>query len=87
VKAKRSARSAIDGIAGLVSILAPNGEVKTANRQFLEYFGRSLEWIKNWGANDAAHPGESWRTLRISKSLCRFPGRRHNEPLRIATGC
>jgi PAS domain S-box-containing protein len=50
------ARSAIDGIAGLVSIHAPNGEVETVNRQCLEYFGRSLEWLKNWGTNDAVHP-------------------------------
>ncbi|HEX4988095.1 MAG TPA: PAS domain S-box protein, partial [Candidatus Binatia bacterium] len=31
-ESERSARSAIDGIAGLVSILAPNGELETANR-------------------------------------------------------
>ena len=55
-ESERSARSAFDGIAGLVSILAPNGEVEAANRQFLEYFGRSLEWLKNWGTNDAVHP-------------------------------
>ena len=50
------ARSALDGIAGLVSVTAPNGELETANRQCLEYFGRSLEWIKNWATNDAVHP-------------------------------
>jgi PAS domain S-box-containing protein len=55
-ESEQRSRSAIDGIAGLVSILAPNGEVETANRQFLEYFGRSMEWIKNWGTNDAVHP-------------------------------
>src|SRR5882672_7543341 len=55
-ESERSARSAIDGIAGLVSIHAPNGEVETVNRQCLDYFGRSLEWLKNWGTNDAVHP-------------------------------
>jgi PAS domain S-box-containing protein len=55
-ESERSARSALDGIAGLVSILTPNGEVETANRQFLEYFGRSLEWVRNWETNDALHP-------------------------------
>ena len=55
-ESERSARSALDGIAGLVSVLAPNGELETANRQLLEYFGRSLEWLKNWGTNDAVHP-------------------------------
>ena len=55
-ESERSARSAIDGIAGLVSVMAPNGELETVNRQFLEYFGRSLEWLKNWETNDAVHP-------------------------------
>ena len=49
-------RSTLDGIAGLVVVLAPNGEVETVNRQVFEYFGRSLEWLKNWGTNDMVHP-------------------------------
>jgi len=53
---ERNARSTIDGIAGLVTVLAPTGELETANRQLFEYFGRSLEWLKNWGTNDAIHP-------------------------------
>ena len=48
--------SAIDGIAGLVAVMAPNGELETVNRQIIEYFGRSLEELKNWGTNDAVHP-------------------------------
>ena len=55
-ESERGARSAIDGIAGLVSILAPNGEVETVNRQVFEYFGQSLEELKNWEATDAIHP-------------------------------
>src|SRR5882672_7477033 len=42
-ESERRSRSAIDGIAGLVAVLAPNGELETVNRQCLEYFGRSLE--------------------------------------------
>ena len=66
-ESERSARSALDGIAGLVSVLAPNGEVETANRQLLEYFGRSLEWLKNWGTNDAVHPEDLPRVLELFK--------------------
>ena len=66
-ESERSARSAIDGIAGLVSVLAPNGELETANRQLLEYFGRSLEWIKNWGTNDAVHPEDLPRVFELFK--------------------
>ena len=66
-ESERSARSAFDGIAGLVSILAPNGEVEAANRQFLEYFGRSLEWVKNWETNDAVHPEDLPRIAELFK--------------------
>jgi PAS domain S-box-containing protein len=57
-ESERSARSAIDGIPGLVAILAPNGEVERVNRQVFEYFGRSLEELKNWGTNDLVHPDD-----------------------------
>jgi PAS domain S-box-containing protein len=66
-ESERNARSAFDGIAGLVSILAPNGEVEAANRQFLEYFGRSLEWVKNWETNDALHPEDFPRVAELFK--------------------
>jgi PAS domain S-box-containing protein len=62
---ERSLRSAIDGIAGLLVVLAPNGELETVNRQCLEYFGRSLEWLKNWGTNDAVHPEDLPRVVEI----------------------
>jgi PAS domain S-box-containing protein len=62
------ARSALDGIAGLIVVLAPNGEVETINRQVFEYFGRSLEWLKNWGTNDAVHPED---LRRIAESFQR----------------
>jgi PAS domain S-box-containing protein len=57
-ESERSSRSAIDGIAGLVAVMAPNGELETVNRQVFEYFGRSQEWMKNWGTNDAVHPDD-----------------------------
>jgi PAS domain S-box-containing protein len=66
-ESERSARSAIDGIAGLVAIKAPNGEVETVNRQVLEYFGRSLEELKNWGTTDAVHPEDLPRVLELVK--------------------
>jgi PAS domain S-box-containing protein len=64
-ESERSWRSAIDGIAGLVSIHFPNGEVETVNRQCLEYFGRPLEWLKNWGTNDAVHPEDLPRVAEM----------------------
>jgi PAS domain S-box-containing protein len=66
-KSERSARSAIDGIAGLVAILSSNGELETVNRQLLEYFGRSPEWLTNWVTNDAVHPEDLSRILELFK--------------------
>jgi PAS domain S-box-containing protein len=57
-KSERNLRSTIDGIPGLVGVLAPNGEVEAVNRQILEYCGRSLEELKNWGTNGTIHPDD-----------------------------
>jgi PAS domain S-box-containing protein len=54
-ESEQRSRSAIDGIAGLVAIMAPNGEIETVNRQVFEYCDRSLEELKNWGTSDAVH--------------------------------
>ncbi|MDH2386359.1 PAS domain S-box protein, partial [Bradyrhizobium sp. CER78] len=55
---ERSLRSAIDGIPGLVAILAPNGELETVNRQILEYSGQSPEELRKWGTNGTIHPDD-----------------------------
>src|SRR5262249_29346690 len=49
-------RSVIDGIPGLVAILAANGDVEAVNRQILDYCGQSLDELKNWGTNGTVHP-------------------------------
>jgi PAS domain S-box-containing protein len=54
-ESERRLRSAIDGIPGLVGILAPNGDFEAANRQILEYCGQSLEELRNWGTNGTIH--------------------------------
>jgi PAS domain S-box-containing protein len=64
-ESERSSRSAIDGIGGLVAIMAPNGELAALNRQGIEYFGRSLEEMKNWGTSDAVHPEDLPRIAEI----------------------
>ena len=58
-------RSAIDGIAGLVAILAPSGELEAVNRPIIEYFGRTVEELKNWGTSDAVHPEDLPRVLEF----------------------
>jgi PAS domain S-box-containing protein len=67
-ESERSARAAIDGIPGLVTVMAPNGEIETVNRQVFEYFGQSLEWLRNWETNDAQHPEDLPRVLKLFKN-------------------
>ena len=57
-ESERSLRSAIDGIPGLVGVLAPNGELEAVNRQILEYCGQSLEELRNWATNGTVHPDD-----------------------------
>jgi len=57
-ESERRLRSTIDGIPGLVGVLAPNGEVEAVNRQILEYSGRSLEELKDWATTGTIHPDD-----------------------------
>jgi PAS domain S-box-containing protein len=58
-------RAAIDGIPGLVGILAPNGDVEAVNRQIYEYCGQSLEELKNWGTNGTVHHEDLPRVTEV----------------------
>jgi PAS domain-containing protein len=61
-------RAAIDGIAGLVAIMAPSGELESVNGPLMGYFGRSVEELKNWGTSDAVHPEDLPRVLESYKT-------------------
>src|ERR1700730_14457765 len=54
-ESEQSLRSTIDGIPGLVAILAPDGVVEAINRQIVEYCGLSLEGLKNWDTDGTIH--------------------------------
>jgi PAS domain S-box-containing protein len=59
-------RSAIDGIAGLVAIMAADGELETVNRQIIEYLGSRGE-LTTWDINEAIHPEDAPRILKLFK--------------------
>ena len=42
----------VDGIPGLVELVSPAGEMEAVNRPMLEYFGKSLEELRNWANSD-----------------------------------
>ena len=48
----------VDGISALVAVLTPDGQVEFVNRQLLDYFGKTLEELKEWASTDAVHPDD-----------------------------
>jgi PAS domain S-box-containing protein len=53
-----SAHMIVDGIPGLVALVSPAGEVEVVNRPLLEYFGKTLEEVRNWANNDMIYPDD-----------------------------
>jgi PAS domain S-box-containing protein len=51
-------RSIVDSIRALAVLKTPSGEVVLVNRQFLEYFGATLEELKGWATADTIHPDD-----------------------------
>jgi PAS domain S-box-containing protein len=49
-------RLILDNIPGLVALLSPTGYVDVANRPLLEYFGQTLDQLREWGSNGTVHP-------------------------------
>jgi PAS domain S-box-containing protein len=64
-ESERSLRLAIDGIPGLVGILAPNGDVETVNRKIFEYCGQSLEELRDWRTNGTVHQEDLPRVAEV----------------------
>ncbi|HVI07234.1 MAG TPA: sigma-54-dependent Fis family transcriptional regulator [Candidatus Binatia bacterium] len=62
-ESERRFRLIVDGIAGLVAIMTPQGEVEFVNNQVLEYFGKTVEQLKGWTTNDAVHPDDLPNTV------------------------
>jgi PAS domain S-box-containing protein len=56
-------RLIVETIPGLIAVMTPEGGVEHVNRQVLEYFGRTLEELKQWGTSDAVHPADLPRVV------------------------
>ena len=53
---EQNLRLIVDTIPGFVSTWNSAGEVELVNRQVLEYFGKTIEEMKDWTTGDAVHP-------------------------------
>src|SRR5262245_15022118 len=43
--------------------MTADGEVEYVNRQILDYFGKTLDELKEWGTTDAVHPDDLPRVI------------------------
>jgi PAS domain S-box-containing protein len=55
---EESFRLIVETIPGLIAVMTLGGEVEHVNRQVLEYFGRTIDELKQWGTSDAVHPAD-----------------------------
>jgi PAS domain S-box-containing protein len=55
---ERESRPIIDSIPGLVALLSPTGDVDVVNPQLMEYFGQTLDELRQWGSNGTVHPDD-----------------------------
>jgi PAS domain S-box-containing protein len=65
LESERESRLIVDRIPGLVATLTPAGEVEGVNHPVLEYCGRTLEELKQWGTSDTVHPQDLPRVIEV----------------------
>ncbi len=53
---ERESRMIVDSIPGMVALLTPSGDVEVVNPQLIEYFGQTLEQLRQWRMTDTIHP-------------------------------
>jgi formate hydrogenlyase transcriptional activator len=51
-------RRIVNSIPGYVCALTASGEIEFVNNQVLEYFGKTLDELKNWAASDTVYPDD-----------------------------
>ncbi len=63
-------RQIVDSIPGYVCAVNSIGEVEYVNRQFLEYYDKTFDELKDWDANETVHPDDLPRVIDVySKSI------------------
>ena len=51
-------RLIVDSIPGLIAVLDTSGEIERVNQQILDYFGKSLDELRQWAVDDTIHPDD-----------------------------
>lgn len=61
---EQQSRAFVDKVPGLLFTTTPAGEVEYVNRRLLDYFGRSLDELREWRVSDSVHPDDLEKTVR-----------------------
>ena len=60
----------VNGISALFAVMTPDGAVEDVNHAVLDYFGKTLEELKQWASTDAVHPDDLPGVIAVwSRSL------------------
>jgi PAS domain S-box-containing protein len=55
---EQNLRLIVNSIPGYVCALTASGEIEFVNNQVLEYFGKTLDELKNWAVSDSVYPDD-----------------------------
>jgi PAS domain S-box-containing protein len=64
---EQNLRLAVDSIPGLVSTADAAGAIEFLSRPVLEYFGKTVEEMKDWNIHDAHHPDDRGRVAEACR--------------------
>ena len=62
---ERESRLIVDSIPGMVALLTPSGDVEVVNPQLIEYFGQTLEQLRQWRMTDTIHPEDLPHVIEV----------------------
>ncbi len=61
----QDSRVIVGSMPGMVAILTPTGGIDAVNDELVEYSGRTLEELQQWGTSDTVHPDDLPRLIQI----------------------
>jgi PAS domain S-box-containing protein len=64
-ESEHESRLIVDSIPGLIAAFTPGGELEFVNLPIVEYFGKTLEELRRWGADDTIHSEDNPRAVEV----------------------
>jgi len=58
-------RLIVDSVPGLVALLTATGDIAVLNGRVFEYFGQTMEELRNWGTNGTVHPDDASYVIEV----------------------